>query len=461
LFLGPPGIGGLNAPVVSRIAEQTEVDGAVDGATLAGRRSGAEPTLPPGPPLPLPLGSLITWTATLPFWEACRRRYGPVFTVRCFPWGTAVFVGDADLVKTIFTGDPAVFHAGDGNALLGPIVGERSLLLADEDDHLRARRRILPPLHGGMVREYEGEIERIALAEIRDWPIGEPFALHPRLTAMTVAVVLRVVMGMREGERAARLRTLIPASADWDPSILAGWAMPRLARFGRWRRHGETVAEARELLLAEIVERRDAGPTGGTDVLSHMLADGEADDEEIRDDLMSVLVAGEGTSAVGLAWAFERLLRHPEALERAKDGDDDYLEAVLRETLRVRPVLPAVVRRLQEPTEVGDWLLPAGATVAVTGWLLHSDPRLYPDPTSFRPERFLGDPGSLTYTWIPFGGGRRRCPGAPLALVQMKTILRTILQNVTLHADRERPEGIRHRNVTLAPARGARVVRTA
>jgi cytochrome P450 len=364
-------------------------------------------------------------------------------------------------VKTIFTGDPAVFHAGDGNALLGPIVGERSLLLADEATHLRARRRILPPLHGAMVKGWEAEIEEIALAEARGWPIGEPFALHPRLTRMTVAVVMRVVLGIEEGERAARLRTLIPASADWDPSILAGWAMPRLRRFGRWRRHGEAVAEARELLLREILERRARGPEGGTDVLSHLLAQADADDEEIRDDLMSLLVAGEGTSAVGLSWAFERLLRHPDALRRATRGEDEYLEAVLRETLRVRPILPAVVRRLQEPTELGEWLLPAGVTVAATGSLLHTDPKLYPDPESFRPERFLGDTAGLTYTWIPFGGGTRRCPGAPLALVQMKTILRTVLQNVTLEADRARPEGIRHRNVTLPPARGARVIRTA
>lgn len=418
-------------------------------------------TLPPGPRLPLPLGTMVTWTLTLPFWEWCRSRYGPMFTVRCFPWGTAVFVSDSDLIKEVFTGDPAVFHAGEGNALLGPIVGERSMLLADEDAHLRARKRILPPFHGDSVRRYASDVERIVTDEVERWPIGEPFPLHPRMTAIAFEVVLRAVIGVGDGERAEALREVLPASAEWDPTILAGWAVPVLRRFGRWRRHDATVAETHRLLREEITERRlDSDLASREDVLSHLILTGDATDEELCDDVMTLLIAGEGTSAAALAWAFERLLRHPEALKRARVGDDEFLDAVVHETLRVRPVIPAVARQLQAPIQLGGFHLPAGVTVVLVGSLLHSDPDLYPDPGRFRPERFLDNNASLTYTWIPFGGGRRRCPGSALAALEMRIALRTILQRVTLQADRSRNERSRHRNITLVPARGTRVVRT-
>jgi cytochrome P450 len=418
--------------------------------------------MPPGPPLPLLLGTLLTWTVTLPFWRFCRRRYGPVFTLRCFPWGTAVLISDTELVKQIFTGDPAVFHAGEGNALLGPIVGERSMLLADEQAHLRARKRILPPFHGESVRRYSGEIERIVVEEIERWPIGEPFALHPRMTAIAFEVVLQAVIGVSDPDRAAALREVLPASAEWDPTILAGWMVPGLQRVGRWRRHRATIAHTNRLLREEIVERRaDPNLRARGDVLSQLVLAGEADDIELCDDAMTLLIAGEGTSAAGLAWAFERLLRHPEALARAREGDDRYLDAVVHETLRVRPVIPAVARQLQAPVELGRWRLPAGVTVIPVGSLVHSDPTLYPQPERFMPERFLDNNSNLTYTWIPFGGGRRRCPGAALAALEMRVALRTILQRTTLRADRAQSERVRHRNITLVPARGTRVVRTA
>jgi cytochrome P450 len=422
----------------------------------------ARQTLPPGPPLPLPLGTLVTWTVTLPFWEWCRARYGRMFTVRCFPWGTAVFISDSEMVKEVFTGDPAVFHAGEGNALLAPIVGERSLLLADEDTHLRARKRILPPFHGESVRRYASEVERIVADEVERWPIGEPFALHPRMTAIAFEVVLRAVIGVEDGERAAALRQVLPASAEWDPTILAGWAVPSLRRYGRWRRHDATVAETHRLLREEIAERRgEADLASRDDVLSQLIVAGDASDEELCDDVMTLLIAGEGTSAAALAWAFERLLRHPDALERAHHGDDEFLDAVVHETLRVRPVIPAVARQLQAPVELGGFEIPSGVTLLLVGSLLHSDPGLYPEPSYFRPERFLGNTLGLTYTWIPFGGGRRRCPGAALAALEMRIALRTILERVTLRADRLRDERSRHRNITLVPARGTRVVRTA
>ncbi len=417
--------------------------------------------LPPGPRLPRWLQTLLVWNRTNAFLSACQRRYGPVFTIRALPWGRAVHVNDAELIKQIFTGDPARLHAGEGNSMLAPVVGRSSVLVLDEDEHLQARKRLLPPFHGDAVRRYGEVVERITVQECAHWPLGRPFALHPRMRALTFEVILEAVIGVTDPARQRDLRRVLPATVDLDFVTLLVWLEPRLGRFGRWKRFRNAVAEANALLREEIAaRRRDELLSEREDVLSQLVRAGDFDDEELRDLIMTLLLAGHETTATALAWAFERMLRHPSVLARALQGDDEYLDAVVRETLRVRPVIPAVLRQLQEPLELGRWRLGAGVTVMPAISLMHSDPSAFAEPESFRPERFL-EGESSTYSWIPFGGGRRRCLGAAFASFEMRVVLRTILANVTLRADRPRDEGVRNRHITLIPARGARVVRTA
>jgi len=422
----------------------------------------ARPVLPPGPRLPVTAQTILVWNSSVHYLKLCQRLYGPVFTIRALPWGRAVVINDSALVKQIFTGDPAVYHAGDGNSLLAPVLGERSVLVLDEDTHLQARKRLLPPFHGDSVRRYGEVVERIVSEEIARWPLGEPFSLHPRMRAITLEVILQAVIGLTDGERARALRKVLPSTVEIGPTIMAMWVYESLERFGPWRRYRRHVAEANRLLREEIAaRRRDERLQEREDVLSQLVRAGETDDEELRDQIMTLLLAGHETTTTGLAWAFERLLRNPETLSRAREGDDDYLDAVVKETLRVRPVIPAVLRQLQAPIELGGWQIPAGVTVMPSISLMHADASLFDEPERFRPERFLEDGAGSTYTWIPFGGGRRRCLGAAFASFEMRVALRTILQRTTLRADRPRAERVRSHHITLVPARGARVVREA
>ena len=415
--------------------------------------------LPPGPRLPTMVQTLLIWNCTNPFLSWCERRYGPVFTLHALPWGRAVHVNDEALIKQAFTGDAAVYHAGDGNSMLAPVLGKSSVLVLDEEEHLRARKRLLPPFHGDAVRRYGELIEEIVREECEGWPLGRPFALHPRTRALTFEVILRAVIGVSDQARQRALREVLPATVELDFPTLLLWLYPSLGHFGRWRRYRHAVAEANRLLREEIAARRtDPTLAEREDVLSQLVRAGEFDDEELRDQIMTLLLAGHETTATALAWTFERLLRQPQALARAREGDDAYLDAVVRETLRVRPVIPAVLRRLQAPIELGPWRLPAGVTVMPSIARMHVAGAVYAEPRSFRPERFLDGEGS-TYTWIPFGGGRRRCLGAAFASFEMRVMLRTILARTQLRADRPRAEGVRNRHITLVPARGARVVR--
>jgi cytochrome P450 len=418
--------------------------------------------LPPGPRLPRLAQTLLLWQRTLPFLAHSRRRYGPVFTIRAIPWGTAVVIDDAGLVKQIFTGDANVFHAGEGNSMLAPVLGRRSVLVIDEDEHLQARKRLLPPFHGEAVQRYGDIVERIVGEEIERWPLGEPFALHPRIRAITLEVILEAVIGVSDPVRLRGLRETLPAIAEIDFPTMTMWAVPPLRHFGRWRRYRRTVARANELLREEIAARRQAPDLAERqDVLSQLIQAGEIDDGELRDQIVTLLMAGHETTTTGLAWAMERLLRNPKALRRATEGDDAYLDAVVKETLRVRPVIPAVLRQLTQPVELGGWMLPAGVTVMPAITLMHEDPHTFPEPKRFRPERFLEEEQGSTYTWIPFGGGRRRCLGAAFASFEMRVALRTIVQRTTLRAEDPRDERARSHHITLVPARGARVVREA
>ena len=397
------------------------------------------------------------------------RRYGDVFSSRFPIFGRVVYVADPALVKEVFAGDATTFHAGEANHLaLGDALGEHSLLTLDEDRHMSQRKLLLPPFHGQSVRRYVEVMAEATEREVATWPVGKEIELRPRMQAITLEVILRAVFGVRDDERMDLFRERIPPLGEttsvlnWLPFMdrdLGG--ITPAAKFRR------ALAAVDELIYAEIADRRAAADPDveeRDDVLSLLLRARHEDgapmtDTELRDELMTLLTAGHETTATGLAWAFERLLRTPPVLERLTRSldDDDYLDAVVKETLRVRPVIVDVARRLTRDTEVAGWSLPAGTLVLPAIAVLHKRPDLYDHPDEFRPERWLeGAPES--YAWIPFGGGVRRCIGASFAQVEMKTVLREVLRRVRLRAPTQRAERGVIRHVTVVPGRGARAL---
>jgi cytochrome P450 len=426
--------------------------------------------LPPGPRAPSWLQTMRWWTRAVPFFERCRRRYGQRFTVRLVGTPPFVMLADPGEVKEVFTAPAEVLHPGSGAHILEPLIGRHSVILLDEDAHLAQRRLMLPAFHGQQVARLAGVMAEVAATEVERWPRGEPVALHPRLQALTLEVILRTVFGLEEGARLDRLRghlTDVLAVGSNPVSLLAPLQRdlgPRSA----WGRFLRTRAQVDAELFALIGERRRDGAQRD-DVLSLLLAARHEDGSpmsphELRDELMTLLVAGHETTASQLAFAFERLVRTPEVLARlteAVGGDDGdgYVTATVQEALRRRPVLPnAAPRLVMKEIEVGGWRYPAGVCLVANAYLVHHDPSIYPDPYAFRPERFLEQsPG--TYTWIPFGGGRRRCLGAAFAILEMKVVLRAVLERVSPRvAGDGRLELSRRRSITLSPREGAEVV---
>jgi cytochrome P450 len=429
----------------------------------------ASSSMPPGPPLPKAVQTPLQWLAR-PWWMAAmHRRYGDVFTLRdqISETGDLVVLADPADVKAVFTGSPDVFHAGEGNQVLGPLVGPHSVLLLDEAEHLRERKLQLPAFHGDRIARSVDLMREATEREVATWPVGTPFSMHARTQALTLDIIVRVVLGVDDAERADPLKRALRTVLEIKTVHLLMWLHPRLERVGPWKRLKQDIAHADSLLYAEIAHRRAAGGLDErSDVLSMLLqahdASGDAvDDAWIRDELMTLLVAGHETTATGLAWAFERLLRHPEALDRVRAGLDDprdpYLDAVVKETLRVRPVIYNVARVLAQPATVAGYDLPAGTVILPSIGLLHRDDVHFPGAAAFRPERWL-DGAPAPYTWIPFGGGVRRCIGATFALTEMAVVLRTVLQQVDLRAADPAPERTKVHHITLIPAKGARVV---
>lgn len=426
-------------------------------------------TLPPGPRAPRAVQTLGWATRPMPFMERCRRRYGDVFCLRIAQEGTWVFLADPEHVKQVFTGDPAVLHAGEGNRVLRPVLGSNSVLLLDDKPHMAQRKVLLPPFHGERMKAYGDLMARVAAEEIDGWQVGSPLALWPRMQAVTLEVIMRAVFGVTDPERLARLRAALRRTGDLVTSApvlaLAALLGPRRMS-GVTRATGATAAVDR-VIFEEIALRREAPDLEEReDILSLLLLARHEDgtpmrDVELRDELMTLLIAGHETTATSLAWAIERLLRNPEALERLTEevaaGEDSYLDAVVKETLRLRPVLPIVARRLTAPFRIGAYELPAGVTLTPCIHLIHRREDVYPEPRRFRPERFLEQPAG-TYTWIPFGGGVRRCLGASFALFEMKVVLEQLVSRVRLAAVRPEDERVTRRAITLTPARGAEVL---
>ena len=418
--------------------------------------------LPPGPRLPAALQTVLFLSA--PYWSAPRwhRRYGDVFTVHIAPAGHGVILTNPDHIREVFAGQPAVFHAGEGNAILGPIMGEHSVLLLDEQAHLAARKRVMAAFHGETLRGWGERIEQITADHVARWPVRQPFAVHQAMNDISLEVILRIVFGVTDEDRLARMRPLLARLVQVGPIVFMGWLYPKLQRVGPWKRYLRLKQATDALLYEEIAERRRATDLDERrDVLSKLLvAAPEQSDVELRDHLVTLLLAGHETTASSLAWALHDLSRRPDVLakvQRAADANDsDYLEATVKEAMRMRPVIRNVARRLTAPAQVAGLELPAGVVVFPSILLVHHAPRLWPSPGDFRPERFLGT-NPPPATWIPFGGGIRRCLGAGLAMVEAEAVLKTVLRTVDV-APVGRPERAKTRNITTVPGRGARLV---
>jgi cytochrome P450 len=425
--------------------------------------------LPPGPRAPGLVQAVRLAADPIGYLLRLQRRYGDLFSLSFPGFERLVYVADPDLVKEIFRGDAERFHAGEASAtVLEPAVGPSSVLTLDEGEHLRQRRLLLPPFHGESIRRYEEVIRDAARREIAGWPLGKPFALRPRTQAITLEVILRAVFGIEDPERLARAHRLTDRFERRSRAVLLfPFLRHDLGPASPWSRFRRARSALDELIYDQIRLRRAEPEAGGReDVLSLLLAARDEEgapmsDSELRDELVTVIGAGHETTATALAWAVERLVRTPEVLAKLRRtiaaGDEDYLDAVAKETLRIRPVLADVVRRLTAPTELGGYLLPAGTTVMPAIVLLYHSPELFPDPERFRPERFL-DAQPSSYSWIPFGGGLRRCVGAAFAQLEMRIVLREIFTRVELRAPRSRPERAKVRNITLTPANGATVI---
>jgi cytochrome P450 len=408
--------------------------------------------------------TLAWWTRTVPFFERCRARYGKRFTVRLLQSPPAIYLSDPDEVKQVFTAPPEVLHPGEGAQVLEPVVGANSVILLDERAHLTQRKLMLPAFHGERMEALTGLLAEVTEREVAAWPVDQPVALHPRLQALTMEVILRAVFGLDPGSRLETVRELLTRNLELGAHPAS--MIPFLQRGRRWEEFVNRRDQS-DALLFELIDERRAEPDGEQrdDVLAMLLAARHEDGspmskQEVRDELMTLLVAGHETTASELAWAFERLARTPDVLRPLVDeidagGDDTYLTATIHETLRRRPVIPNAAPRLaKEPVEIGGFRYPEGVVLIPNAYLIHHDPEIYPDPYAFRPERFLGEsPG--TYTWIPFGGGRRRCLGASFAMLEMKTVLRAVLSRALPAPAQDLTEGSRRRAITLSPRHSA------
>jgi cytochrome P450 len=427
--------------------------------------------LPPGPRLPRWLQTAGFIFAPVPFVRAGHRRYGDVVTFRTVFDPGFVMVFDPELVKQVFRGSAEQLRAGEANAVLGPVVGERSVLLLDGAEHMRQRKLLLPPFHGERMRAYQAMMREAADRAIDSWPVGREFALLPSMQSLTLEVIARAVFGVDEGRRREELTRRIRAMID-----PVGRGLGLIVLILSLRRRGqraERFAEQRrqvdELIYDEIARRREEPDLEEReDVLSMLLlAQDEGGtpmtDRELRDELVTLLVAGHETTATGLAWAFELLMRNPAVLERARaavaEGDTDYLDAVVKETLRIRPVISGVGRVVREkPFELDGHLIPPGTEINPSIAGIHRRADRYPQADAFRPERFLEDGAPDTYTWLPFGGGTRRCLGASFATFEMRTVISRVLERTRLEPVGRRPERGVRRGITFVPKRGARAM---
>jgi cytochrome P450 family 135 len=418
-------------------------------------------------------GAVLTLWAILgmnSFRQFCLKRYPDekLLTVKIVGFGDVVSVLDPDLARDMFAREGEVLRAGEANAQALGMLGPNSVVLLDGPQHLRARRLLLPPLHGEAIKHHERVVEEVTSEEVARWPLGTQFELLPRMRAITIEVILRAVIGVQDPGRRKRLGELLPAFTRGGIfGMMTETKMPWLSR-GPMGRRLPWVAERAEgdrILYEEIAEHH-ASPDGRGDILAMLMAardeDGcELSDQELRDHVLTLVGGGNDTTAASLAWCFERVIRHPEVLARLQQDkpDEDYVAAVVNETLRVRPVFDGALRKLSAPFELGGYRLPAGVLISAASAGMMRSPKLFSDPLAFKPERFLEK--IAPYTFLPFGGGQRRCIGASFATMEMKAVVRTVVAQIDLRPTSlrdERPN--RTRNVAIVPARGARAIAT-
>jgi cytochrome P450 len=421
----------------------------------------------PGSRLPAPVQTLAGVFRPVQARFGMRDRYGTVFRTNDAIAGEVIHIARRDLVEQIFKMRPAEYRVGEPREVMEPVTGPSSILLLDGERHMRMRKLMLPPFHGPAIVHYAELIEEIANREIDTWRAGETIRTRSVAQTITMEVIIRAVFGISDSARVAALQRDLPRLSSPNPLLL--FMQRDLGPRSPWGRFLRLRDRVDRLIYDEIDERRRAdGSQARTDILTLLLSardeSGEPlSDRELRDELITILLAGHETTATSIGWAFERLLRTPHALERltreiAEGTADAYLDAVVKETLRVRPVVSEVFRAPTEPTELGGFAFEPGTQLAASIFLIQYDPELYPpDPRAFRPERFL-DGAPEPYTWIPFGGGVRRCLGAAFATLEMKVVVAAILARATLRAPRPRAERTRFRGVTLLPSRGGEAV---
>jgi len=432
--------------------------------------------LPPGPKSSS-VYQTLAWTLRTPaFLGRSRAEFGDVFTANLGVADPVVVVSDPDLVKKVFTGDPNILRAGEGNYVLKPVLGDRSVLLLDGPEHLRQRKLLLPPFHGERMSAYTQLMTDIANDMIDEWQVGAELELLPAFQQITLEIILRAVFGMdTDDSRAEPLREAMRKMMRFGLAPLSQVLMARKAtdKPGAWWIFEPNIKRADALLYEHIADRRRASDLDErNDILSMLLQATDEDgngltDKELRDELMTLLTAGHETTATAMSWAYERLLRQPDDMERLRaealgeDIDDGWTDAVVRESMRRRPPIPMVARKLSEPWTLReeDGPLPAGTIIAPSIWLIHHRPDIYTDPAAFKPERWLGVKPD-TYRWLPFGGGVRRCLGASFALLEMREVLRAVAARADLAPvpgarDRER---ITRRAIVLSPKHNVRAV---
>ena len=419
----------------------------------------------PTPALPVWVQTLLYGLRPVPFFEWCHRRFGDVFVVRLPGNGAEVVLADPQAIKEVMALEADDFTAAAIAPILEPFLGPRSLLLLDGERHRAERRAMAHSLHGSSVATHEQVMTAATTRELESWPVGRPFALHPRLQAITLEVIAELVFGADEVQARAQLVHALRPWLDQGGSVTLLYEPLRreLRGLSPWGRFVATRRRIDEILDDHIATRRHDPHLGDRhDVLSRLLlAEHQLDDMSIRDQLMTMLAAGHDTSATALSWAFALLLRHPEALERLvaeidAGEEDEYLDAVVKETLRLTPVVLQIGRTLTHDVVINGSTIPAGFAASPSVLLAQRDPTRYPDPRSFRPERFLGRPAD-PHSFLPFGGGLRRCIGAAFATLEIKTVLRTVLASVQLRPV-GRMEKPRRRAVTMVPSRRCRVV---
>ena len=429
--------------------------------------------LPNGPGYPRIVQAWLWLKKPTWFLDRCSRAYGDVFTMR-LPFGiNMVHIGRPELVKAVFGGDSDVLRAGEANAtILEPLVGPHSVLVLDGPEHLRQRKLILPAFHGDRMRAWEAAVRDITRAEIARWPVGKPFALRPSMQSITLDVIVQVVFGVETSARRDELRRYILAVTGLgrNPLVLFATRDRRLGPHSPWARFIRARDALDAALVAEIRQRRDAPDLEQrSDVLSQLLLarddEGRAmTDDEVRDELVTLLFAGHETTATSLAWAFDLLLHHPRALSslvaELDGGASEYLDATIMETLRVRPVVALVDRHVRQAVGIGGHTIPAGVIACPNIYLVQRRADLYQDPAAFRPDRFVGQTPPA-FGWFPFGGGIRRCLGASFATFEMRIVIPEVLSAVTLRPVSRRPARVRREAVTFVPHDGARCVVTA